>query len=129
MPYLAPARAIRPAVAAPVAAAERVDLPRPGFYRARRSAAHPWRPVAIFLPCPLDLHGGGAHERPRVLCATIGGRWVDPDRIWSWCAGNPITAAEFDYLVYLGRTPGQPEAEPDRPIDLGQLPPLYQRRA
>ncbi len=105
-----------------------VDAPVPGLYRARRSARHPWRPVAIFTPCPMDPHTGEPLDRPRILSALIGGKVVDPWRIWTYAAGKPITAEEYSYLMTLSQMPGQPEATPEQRIDLNQLPPVYTRR-
>ena len=105
-----------------------VDKPVQGFYRARRSAKHPWSPVLIFTPCPIDPDHGYPLDRPRLLSAIINGKPVSPLYIWSWCAGNPISAAEFRYLTHVAAMPGQPEATPHKPIDLNSLPPLYQRR-
>lgn len=120
MRYVEPAREIV-TTPEPVARPERVDLPRVGHYRARRSSQHPWSPVAIFYPCPF----GDWEERPRPMTAIINGQYVEPHRIWSYCAGNPITPREFAYLTHLAATPGQPEATPNERVDLNKLPPLY----
>lgn len=103
--------------------------PRPGFYRARRSAKHPYSAVRIFVPCPMDPHYGEPLDRPRLLSATVNGRPISPHYVWSWCADKPISVEEFDYLTHLGTLPGQPEATPERRIDLGSMAPVYQRRS
>jgi hypothetical protein len=105
-----------------------VGDPVPGLYRARRSARHPWRPVRIFYHEPVDPETGEPLDRPRPLTATIGGKYVNPFVIWSWCADKPIDQAEYDYLMTLAAMPGQPEATPEKPVNLQEMPPVYSRR-
>lgn len=105
-----------------------VGDPVPGLYRARRGAGYPWRPVLIFYSCPMDPHTGEPMHRSRILSALIGGKPVDPWRIWTYAAGKLIDRGEYDYLMALSQMPGQPEATPEQRIDLNQLPPVYTRR-
>lgn len=76
----------------------------------------------------MDPHTGEPLDRPRLLSALIGGKVVDPYKVWTYAAGKPIDRAEYDYLLHLANMPGQPEARPNEKIDLSKLPPVYQRR-
>lgn len=69
--------------------------PQCGFYKARRPNGV-WVGVQIDLVQHLDAEG--CLTEPERLVAWIGDREADSEAIWSWCAGRPIGADEFERL-------------------------------
>ena len=105
----------------------RVDRPVPGWYRRRLVKGGPWVPVLLFVPCPLDPHTGEPLDRPRHPLCLIADDPADAMEQWSWVAGQPISRAEYLYLMAvrahaIAHEPEMPEANPRRPIDLLRAP-------
>ena len=65
-----------------------------------------------------------------VLHCLVNGQRRDPYSEWLWLAKEPITEAEYDFLVddaAHARThrPDDPKAHPGEPIDLGTMKPVF----
>jgi len=60
------------------------DQPRPGWYRMRRHKGGAWLPVAIWRVGPN-------------LVARVGDKMEDPLDIWTFCAGNSVSAEEAQF--------------------------------
>lgn len=124
-----------------------LDRPEPGFYTLRLVKNGPRVAARIARLCTCTI-GGGEHaphdwtpacDRPwPVWLAEINGDQVsEPDRdplkagvFRIWESGEPCTADEYRYRLELKawaerEAPDAPEANPRKPIDLNQLPPLF----
>lgn len=73
--------------------------PQTGYYKMRNGKGGPWVPVAIW-------------EHEGVMVAVVGtgepnGRAKrDPDDIWTYCAGNPVSKADAKYAFEHGKWQG-----------------------
>ena len=99
--------------------------PRAGFYKRRLVKGGPWVPVHIWIERELDEAGDLLSDE--VVKCTVDGRLADVDSTWSYCAGSPITEAEFDYLSRVSahakaRNPREPLANPRKRIDPLKFP-------
>lgn len=92
----------------------RVDEPQVGHYRTRLVRGGPWCAVRIFW---LDPDNRDTLDRAHKVGCTVNGNPADPYATWTYCAGSPISEAEYRYLRAVASTPGQPEATPRRAID------------
>lgn len=92
----------------------RVDEPQVGHYRTRLVRGGPWCAVRIFW---LDPDNRDTLDRAHKVGCTVNGEPADPYAVWTYCAGSPISEAEYRYLRAVASTPGQPEATPRRAID------------
>lgn len=105
----------------------RVDQPVAGFYRTRlRSGAHPVG-IRIWFGPPHDPDTGEEMDRSHRWQAHANGHYIEFDRVWPGCAGDPIDQAEYDYLSSLQawgeqHAPSGPQANPHKPIDLLTAP-------
>lgn len=72
------------------------ENPEPGFYKRRLVKGGPFVPVAIWIEEERDEAGDLMSDQ--IVKCTVDGRLGDVDSTWSYCAGSPITEAEFDYL-------------------------------
>jgi len=109
----------------------RIDQPVVGFYRMKLGRRCPWVPVRFQFGPPPDPETGEPLDRSWRWQAFVCGNLADdPFDIWTRCCGQPITRAEYRYMIDLGRyavkyDPGLPQAAPDKPIDLHAMRPLY----
>ena len=104
--------------------------PEIGFYRVRLVSRGPWVPAFIWSDAPRDEHG--ELDGDEVLRAELGGKmvWTSEDGtaappLWPWW---PCDRSEYDRLTakrdHAYRDAAwMPEAQPDRPVDIGALPP------
>lgn len=76
-----------------------VDTPVPGWYRRRLIKGGPWVGCVIFYACPMDPESGEPMDRSRYLLCQVNGEWRDPLETWTWCAGSPISEAEYRFLM------------------------------
>lgn len=110
--------------------------PQPGFYKIRLNGKGPWCAAAVFLPCPMVLPEPGIDpsewclplDRSRRWQALVDGRPWHPAKVHAY--GRRITAQEHAYLSALSsfarwQSPLLPQADPEKPIDLNSLPPLF----
>ena len=103
----------------------RLDSPQPGLYKLRWRRNAPWQPVRIWLDHPVDPETLEALDRPPLLRCLVADRERDPHDIWSWCAGNPIPAAEYTYLRELLAWSDSVGLDRGEAVDLGTMPVLY----
>lgn len=118
----APAKPHRWTGVAPV----REDEPRAGWYRRRLVKGGPWCPVRIWFGPSFDPATGEWCDRSHCWRATINGDQVPVETVWPWCAGEPITEPEHEYLVALHRhavahEPTLPEASPRAAVNIREL--------
>lgn len=104
-----------------------ISTPQAGLYRVRlaREPA-PWCPLRIWQGFPLDPETREPLERGWLWRAELHEVEVDVWRHWPYCAGEPISEAEYRYLVALHRhatthEPHLPEANPRQRVDYGTL--------
>lgn len=102
------------------------DDPQPGYYRRKLAKGGPWVPVRIWIEQDID-DAGDLVVPPRVRCL-LNGHEADAGEQWTWCCAEPITRAEYAYLLDTGRwaaahAPDEPLANPGARIDLLTVPP------
>ncbi len=93
------------------------DQPQCGFYQRRLVKGGPWMSVGIW-------RDSGSKR----LRAQQGGKEIESDKIWTWVAKHPITHDEFMHLEAVRKyaeAHGGPEADPETPIDLGEMSPQF----
>ncbi len=73
-----------------------VDVPDCGYYRARRFGR--WAGVCIDIIQEIDPETGELVADEELAAWWGDGKRDDPQRLWSYCADAPITAAEFQRL-------------------------------
>ncbi|MGI9502987.1 MAG: hypothetical protein ACR2RE_08035 [Geminicoccaceae bacterium] len=112
-----------------ILAIESIAWPKPGWYRMRQLPKAPWTAVMIYQPCPLDPEFGGPLDRWRYPVALIDGEQeADPYPMVPYL--QPISRQEHDEIVALRRAaeeraPWLPEASPDKPINLAEMPAIF----
>jgi hypothetical protein len=99
-----------------------VDQPQEGYYRTRLVRGGPLVPVRIWFGPPNDPVTGEPLDRSPRWQALVNGREHDAAAIWNWCAGNPITGAEYDYMLRVKdwaerHAPHEPEANPYQSVN------------
>jgi hypothetical protein len=112
-----------------------ISRPEPGFYRMKRVKGGVWVPVRVWRPCRCTIGGEAEHEwsdacdrHPPLRALIDGHEDADPLPLWTWL--HPITEAEYWFLVEdhawaRANAPELPEADPQRPVDLGKMKPLF----
>ena len=100
----------------------RVDDPRPGFYKMRLVRGGPWVAVMIWVDDPTDELTGEPLDRPPMLRALVDEVERDPYEVWTSCAGRPIPHEEYVYLLEMRHyatehRPDLPDAAPRDPVD------------
>lgn len=103
-----------------------VSIPTAGFYQLRLVKDGPWVPVRIWRGFGADPLTGEIIERGWIWRAELNGAGVPVDRVWPYCAGEPIERAEYDYMLAMidhatRYEPAMPEANPWEKIDWGTL--------
>lgn len=98
------------------------DVPVAGYYRHRmRSGGHPVG-VRIWFGRPLDPVTGEELDRSLRWQAQMNDRSIELDRVWPYCARQPIDEREYRYLAELQawaerEAPDSPQANPHRKIN------------
>jgi hypothetical protein len=101
--------------------------PVAGFYRTRlRSGAHPVG-IKIWYGPPLDPDTGEEMDRGYRWQAYCNDSYIELDRVWPNCGGDPIDQTEYAYLCDVQRWGEQnassgPQANPYRPVNLLTAP-------
>jgi hypothetical protein len=101
--------------------------PVAGFYRSKlRSGAHPVG-IKIWHGPPLDPDTGEEMDRGHRWQAHCNDSYIEIDRVWPQCGGDPIGRAEYVYLTAMQswgkqHAPDSPQAKPDRAINLLTAP-------
>ena len=106
----------------------RIDKPEPGFFKLKKARNGPWVGAIIFRPCPISPFDGYPLDRHQPLEAEVNGKPAKVDRVW--IAGKPIPEWEYRHLIddraYCRQfLPQAPEANPTKPVDLNELPPIF----
>lgn len=78
-----------------------VTTPVVGFYRFRPHGAAVRGGVRVFYGPPRDPHTGEEMDRSWRWQAEFDGEYIDFERVWPVCAGDPIS--EADYRTYCAR--------------------------
>jgi hypothetical protein len=143
LPRLEPPRSLtKAAFVLPDRNARVLIRPKPGFYVMRPGRGGPIAPAIIWQLCPMVLPQpnavSGPHpedwcrplDRSPVLRAQINGKPVPIDRVWTARSLRPIRATEYAFRIgplqqWARSGPTMPEANPDRPVNLASLPPLF----
>jgi hypothetical protein len=116
--------------------------PRPGFYVMRLTRGTPLVPAVIYQLCPMvipqptTVDGPNPDEWCRPLDrsprygALIDGKGVPIDRIWTARSLKPISSEEYAFRMgplrrWARAHPQMPEARPEQPVELADLPPLF----
>lgn len=106
------------------------DTPVAGYYRTRLRSGAVFVGVRIWFGQPLDPVTYQPLDRSLRWCAAVNGKPVELDLVWPRCAGNPISASEYAYLMTLqdwaqDHAPDTPIADPMRRVDPLQSPILF----
>lgn len=97
-----------------------LNRPEVGFYWIRR--------VRKGVKVPVEI--GRYSDKFSAMICLVGGEPADIQATWEWCAGNPISRADYNHMMATKEwaeeyAPEQPEANPFRPIDISKLPPAF----
>ena len=68
-------------------------VPQVGFYKMRRGRNAPWLPVAIW-------------EKDGTLVCRVAKEMADPNDVWTYCCGNPVSKADAKHAFEHGTWPG-----------------------
>lgn len=100
--------------------------PQCGWFKRRLVRGGPWVPARIWLFQEIDDATGELVDDER-LQAEVDGAFADPEDIWSYVCGNPITEQEFRYLSATTdwsrqHAPQEPMANPRQAVDWTAVP-------
>lgn len=100
--------------------------PMPGFYKRRLVKGGPWVPARIWLFQEIDDLTGELIDDER-LQAEVGGRYADPEDLWPWVCGNPISEQEYRFLAATAEwsqrnAPDEPMANAHQAVDWMRVP-------
>lgn len=98
------------------------DTPVEGYYRTRLRMGGIFVGIRIWYGAPLDPETGDELDRSWRWQALANGEPVLLERVWPRCAGDPIDAAEYQYLASVQtwakqNAPNSPQANPMRWIN------------
>lgn len=108
-------------------APRRIDRPEPALFRMRLVRGGPWVAAEIRVDdagefsAVIDGEPAGPAHRDPAMAARVMDVWI---------SGVRIDAGEHAYLLAMSRwarqsAPDRPEANPDQPINLMRMPPLW----
>jgi len=102
-----------------------VAIPTAGFYKMRRVKDGPWVAVRLWQGFGVDPDGGDDRGM-WVWRAERGGKDVDVDDVWPWCAKTPIDEAEYRFLLAradyaVAHDHRMPDAKPTKPVDYSTM--------
>lgn len=113
-----------------------IGKPRPGFFKLQVVRNGPYVPCLIFHSSATDPETGERLDRSLYYAALINGAAVGDispspsDEVWMiWTHGVQITEDEYEHMLKvrewaLTHEPTDPAANPNKPIDLDDLPSL-----
>jgi hypothetical protein len=106
------------------------DTPKAGFYKMRLRSGGVYVGVSIWHGLPCDPETGDEMDRAPCWNALINGQWANVAEAWPQCAGEPISAAEYAYLLArvgwaAEHAPGSPIADPTKRVDPLSSPLLF----
>ncbi len=98
------------------------DQPMTGHYRMRLRSGGVFVGIRVWHGAPLDPIDGTELDRAHRWQAQANGRAIDLERVWPKCADEPITPAEYAYLIAqqawgAEHAPDSPQADPMRRIN------------
>lgn len=101
--------------------------PVEGYYRTKLVSGGLFVGIFIWYGPPFDPVSGEEMDRSHRWQAHCNGQYIDIDRVWPGCGGDPIDRAEYCHLTSLqdwGRehAPKSPQANPFKPVDLLTAP-------
>lgn len=120
------------------------DEPVAGFYTIRLMRGGIMVPVRLYFGQPVI--DGERQDRPARWCAIVNGTSArnfygvtglligrvphDVERVWPWCARNPISRDEYRFLLRRAawarqHAPDHPAARPWETIDIRALKPAF----
>ena len=107
-----------------------VNDPLDGFYRTKLVKGGPWVPVRIWTEDGDRCEETGELLSDQIIRCRVGGQDSDPFAVWTYCAGSPITEAEYDFMLANAEwcrdhAPEEPEANPRQAVDIDDLPPIF----
>lgn len=105
------------------------DTPQPGYYKRKLVKGGPFVAVKVWMNEP-DVDAAGDLMDDEGLMMLIEGERVNPDDNWSWCMGNAIDKAEYDFMCADSDhakqyRPDDVKANPRKPIDLANAKPIF----
>lgn len=69
-------------------------VPQVGFYKMRRGRNAPWLPVAIWK------------KDDGTMVCRVAKEMADPNEVWTYCCGNPVSKADAKHAFEQGTWPG-----------------------
>jgi len=102
--------------------------PQCGWFKRRLVQGGPMVPARIWMHQDLDEDGN--LTAPEELRCEVGGKRRDPVDEWTWICADPITEAEFNFMVADAaycreHHPSSPEANPTARASSRSIPPLF----
>lgn len=102
------------------------DVPQCGWFKRRLVKAGPFVPARIWLYSEIDEETGELAGDEELQCEVVGER-ADPEEQWPWLCGNPISEAEFNYMMAVREhvavhSPDEPLANPRQAVDWLKVP-------
>ena len=107
-----------------------INEPQEGFYRRRLVRGGPWVAARIWWVRGDSDQESGHHMSDDVLHCVVNGRNRNPYHEWLYLSGQPITEAEFNFMVddaahARAHRHDDPKAHPDKPINLGKMRSIF----
>lgn len=99
------------------------ETPEAGYYRHKLKSGGVLVGVRIWFGAPCDPVTGEEMDRGHRFQAHVNGEYIDLERVWPYCADDPISEAEYAYLTQRQawareNAPSDPHANPTRKIDM-----------
>lgn len=106
------------------------DEPVAGFYRGRMVRGGVWVTIRIWYGPPHDPITGEELDRSPRWQAERNGELVAVYAVWPYCAGEPISEAEYRFMLADAKwarehAPGDPKAKPTERPDFSDLAPPF----
>lgn len=102
------------------------EEPQCGWFKRRLVRHGPFVPARIWLDQCIDPETGELVADEAMLCE-VDGQWADAEVQWQSLCGNPISEAEYNYLMArrdyaTAWAPHEPAANPRQPINWLRVP-------
>jgi hypothetical protein len=106
------------------------DVPTAGYFRMRLRSGGVFVGVKLWHGLPIDPETLEELDRAPRWNALINGQWANVAEAWPQCAGEPISADEYAYLLArvgwaAEHAPGSPIADPTKRVDPLSSPLLF----
>jgi len=110
------------------------DVPVAGHYAMRLVRGGPLVPVKIWFGLPIV--DGEEQDRSLRWCVEVDRKTtskdelISIDRAWPWCAKNPISEADYNFMVAhadwaIEHQRDHPKAQPRKAVDYHSLKPRF----